>query len=386
MTSRLLGLCAEVADATPFTRSLAQHAEAGSTAPWVGRRDRIRDYSGRFTVTARFLPDSSGPRLGPMATRLHALRVLNAALLTSATLALPVTARAAESQVGTVAMLLGTATVTRAALPAPVPLSFKDDVFLRDRITTAEKSAVRVLLGGKATVTARELSVLTITEVPGTSTVSLTTGRTAVAVSKTRMKPGETLEIKTPNVVVAVRGTFVIAEVSPGRSRITILRGLVEVTKLDPATGRPVGPAVKVGALERVTVTDAGPVPAPQAITPEAATTLASDFTFLPRDTPAASMAALNEEVKKASMSAVTHTVTGLSPPAIGTLSGGATGAGGLSARTQGIGAAAGSTTATDGSVPISPTVTPDVSVPSPLIPAVTPTVNGLLPSRRPRP
>jgi len=285
-----------------------------------------------------------------------------------------------------VAMLLGTATVTRAAVPAPVPLSFKDDVFLRDRITTAEKSAVRVLLGGKATVTARELSVLTITEVPGTSTVSLGAGRTAVAVSKARMKPGETVEIKTPNVVVAVRGTFVIAEVSPGRSTITILRGLVEVTKLDPTTGRPVGPAVKVGALERVIVTGAGPVPAPQAITPEAAKSLVSDFTFLPKDTPAASVAALNEEVKKASMRAATHTVNSISPTAIGTLSGGATGTGGLSALTQGIGTATGPITPTDGSIPIIPTVTPSGSVPSPLIPTVTPPINSLLTGRRLKP
>jgi hypothetical protein len=301
-----------------------------------------------------------------MATRLRALSVLNAALLTSAALALPPTAWSAEPQVGMVAMLLGTATVTRATLPAPVSLSFKDDVFLRDRITTAEKSAVRVLLGGKATVTARELSVLTITEVPGTSTVSLAAGRTAVAVSKARMKPGETVEIKTPNVVVAVRGTFVIAEVSPGRSTITILRGLVEVTKLDPTTGRPVGPAVKVGALERVIVTGAGPVPAPQAITPEAAKSLVSDFTFLPKDTPAASVAALNEAVKKAS----------LSPSAIGTLSGDATGTGGLSALTQGIGTAAGPTTPTDESIPISPTVAPGGSVASPLSPTVTQPIN----------
>jgi hypothetical protein len=323
-------------------------------------------------------------------------------------------------------MLLGTATVTRAALPAPAPLRFKDDVLLRDRITTAEKSAVRVLLGGKATVTARERSVLVITEVPGTSTVFLTAGRTAVAVSKAGMKPGESLEIKTPNAVAAVRGTFVVAEVWPRGSTITILRGVVEVTKLDPGTGKPVGPAVKVGALERVIVTGAGPVPAPQPITPEAAKSLASDFTFLPKDTPAASVAALNQEVKKASMSAATDAVNSIAPPAIGTVTGGAsttasvagaavtstvtTAAGtatttttsGVSApgslgtsalpsggtTTPGIGAtAAGSTIPTSGSLPISPTVTPSGSVLSPLIPTVTQTVtNSLLPGRQLRP
>jgi hypothetical protein len=144
-----------------------------------------------------------------MAKRLRTLSVLRAALLTSAALALPTTAWSAEPQVGMVAMLLGTATVTRAALPAPVSLSFKDDVFLRDRITTAEKSAVRVLLGGKATVTARELSVLTITEVPATSTVSLAAGRTAVA--STGWKPARPSRSRRPNVVIAVRNFFVIA-------------------------------------------------------------------------------------------------------------------------------------------------------------------------------
>src|SRR2546425_5221039 len=318
-----------------------------------------------------------------MVTRLrrsHRLSVVG--LLMSATLALPATARSAEPQVGVVAMLLGIAMVTRAALPGPAPLRFKDDVLLRDRITTAEKSAVRVLLGGKATVTAREMSVLTITEAPGTSTISLIAGRTAVAVSKARMKPGETLEIKTPNAVVAVRGTFVVAEVSPGRSMITIVRGLVEVTKLDPASGRPVGPAVKVGALERLIVTDAGPLPAPQAVAPDAAKSLASDFTFLPKDTPAASVAAVNQEAKQTSMSDAAHTVNSISPPAIGTLSGRVS-----TTATTSIGAAAGPTTPTDGSIPTSPTVASGGSALRPLIPTATQTVtNSLLPGRRPRP
>jgi hypothetical protein len=42
------------------------------------------------------------------------------------------------------------------------PLHFKGGVFLRDRITPGERSFVRVLLGGKAAVTARKRSVLTI--------------------------------------------------------------------------------------------------------------------------------------------------------------------------------------------------------------------------------
>src|SRR3989304_3568988 len=75
---------------------------------------------------------------------------------------------------------------------------------------------MRILLGGKATVTAREHSVLVITERPGTSTVSLAEGKIAVAVDKTRMRQGEVVEIRTPNAVAAIRGTVVVAEVVSG--------------------------------------------------------------------------------------------------------------------------------------------------------------------------
>ena len=85
--------------------------------------------------------------------------------------------------------LAGNATVARAALPSPQPLRFKDDVFLRDRISTAERSIVRVLLGGKALVTVRELSALTITEDTGRSTIDLSSGKIAMGVLRQRMRP-----------------------------------------------------------------------------------------------------------------------------------------------------------------------------------------------------
>jgi hypothetical protein len=68
-----------------------------------------------------------------------------------------------QERVGVVTTVEGTALVARVTTSEPQPLHFKDDVFLRDRITTGERSFVRVLLGGKATVTARERSMLTIT-------------------------------------------------------------------------------------------------------------------------------------------------------------------------------------------------------------------------------
>src|SRR4029453_5318654 len=114
-------------------------------------------------------------------------------LLSSATLA--------QERVGVVTNIEGFATVARVALPKPRALQFKDALFLRDRITTGERSPGGVLLGGQPTVPARARWVLTIPEVPGVPTITLGAGRIAVAVAKGLMKPGQVIEIRTPNAV-----------------------------------------------------------------------------------------------------------------------------------------------------------------------------------------
>ena len=199
-----------------------------------------------------------------------------------------------QERVGVVTNVEGTALVARVTTSEPQPLQFKDDVFLRDRITTGERSFVRVLLGGKATVTARERSVLTITEVPGVATVHLDEGRISVAVSKGLMKPGESIEIKTPNAVTAIRGTVVVAEVFPSErgveSTITLLRGLIDVTRLDPGTHQRVGSAVPMRPLHSLTVT-ASPLTAPRSITLETARRLNAEFSLIPGSAPAQSAA-----------------------------------------------------------------------------------------------
>jgi hypothetical protein len=162
----------------------------------------------------------------------------------------------ASRNVGIVTTLAGQVTVARAALPNPVPLRFKDDVFLRDRIATAERSVVRVLLGGKALVTVRELSALTITEDTGRATVDLTAGKIAMGVLRQRMRPGEVIEIRTPNAIAAIRGTVLVVELIPesggsaGAPRYTtkvhVLHGLVEVS--DPKN--PGAPPAQVGTMQ----------------------------------------------------------------------------------------------------------------------------------------
>ena len=206
---------------------------------------------------------------------------------------MPPSASAQGTPAGTVVALQGTVTVTRASLDAPAPLRFKDPVFLHDRVATGEQSVTRLLLGGKAVVTVREHSVLNITEIPGTSTVNLARGRISVAVAKDRMKPGETVEIRTVNAIAAIRGTVVVAEVEPGpnaTSTITVLRGLIDVTRLDGASGHGIGPAVPVAALQSVTVRGPASVPLATAIEPEAAQKLTSDFKVIPKTAPRASL------------------------------------------------------------------------------------------------
>ena len=115
-------------------------------------------------------------------------------------------------------------------------------------------------MGGRAIVTVRELSVLTITEEVGRTVVNLESGKIAVGVAKQRMKPGETLEVHTPNAVAAVRGTVFVVEVTrqgaqvgggnlPASTQVSTIQGTVQVG----AVGNPANTAL-VNALQSVGV------------------------------------------------------------------------------------------------------------------------------------
>jgi len=167
----------------------------------------------------------------------------------------------AAPEVGVVTTLQGEATVARTASIAPLPLKFRDSIFEKDRINTGEKSIVKVLMGGRAIVTVRELSVLTITEEVGRTVVNLESGKIAVGVAKQRMKPGETLEVHTPNAVAAVRGTVFVVEVTrqgaqagggnlAATTQVTTVQGSVQVGAVG---GNPANIAL-VNALQSVGV------------------------------------------------------------------------------------------------------------------------------------
>ena len=173
----------------------------------------------------------------------------------------PSLAVAQQSKAGVVTTLEGNVTARRVALTSPVPLKFKDDVFLQDTVTTGDQSLARMLLGGKAVVTVRERSVLTITEVPGKSTIDLESGKFALAVAREKMKPGEEILIRTPNAIAGVRGTVVVTEVNRQGAQVGgsapavvtnfyVLRGNITAQQLDPGTRQPLGTPLTVGSLQ----------------------------------------------------------------------------------------------------------------------------------------
>jgi hypothetical protein len=223
--------------------------------------------------------------------------------LAAATVAAPAPAWPQE-RVGVVATAVGPVTVARASMP-PEPLKFKDDVFVSDRVTTGDKAITRILLGGKVVVTVRERSTLTITEAPGLSTIDLGSGRIAVAVDRTRMKAGERVDIRTPSAVAGVRGTVLVVESLGDTSTITVLRGLVDVARLD-AAGRPVGPITPVGALQTVSVRNSVLPARPETITVDRSKQLSREFTAPLRSIPSTDVVPVHEELRRATALAST--------------------------------------------------------------------------------
>ncbi|MFI5326836.1 MAG: FecR domain-containing protein, partial [Candidatus Rokuibacteriota bacterium] len=136
----------------------------------------------------------------------------------------------AQEPVGVVTTLAGQATRT-ASTPGetPSPLRFKDGVFGADTIRTAERSFVRMLLERKAVLTVRELSVLRITEDATQAVVELKAGGIAFSVARPRLRPGETVLVRTPNAVAAVRGTTIVVETQGAVTHFHVLTGALDV-------------------------------------------------------------------------------------------------------------------------------------------------------------
>jgi len=147
---------------------------------------------------------------------------------------------------GIVTTLDGTATIARSPNVAPARLQYKDPVSVGNRIETQKESIVKVLMGGRALITVRELSALTITEDAGKATVNLTGGK--VRVQTIGFRSGESVEIRTPNAIASVRGSIGIVEVSGPISHIDNAGGNV--------LGAPLGGVLQpIPPLQGLTIT-----------------------------------------------------------------------------------------------------------------------------------
>lgn len=181
-----------------------------------------------------------------MTTRALLCRLLT--LTAAVAIAGPAIAQAPAAGIVTAAR--GQITAARSGVSARVPLKFKDDVFLRDRIETGDESFGRILLGGKVLVTVRERSVLTITEVPGRATVELGRGQVVLSLGKTLLAPGESVELRTPSAIAAVRGSTVLAIAEDGE---TIAAFAVSKPVLVSLFSNP-GVLVELGSYQLVSV------------------------------------------------------------------------------------------------------------------------------------
>jgi hypothetical protein len=228
---------------------------------------------------------------------------------------------------GVVTTLQGTANLQRISAtdntPQVQPLKFRDELRLQDRITTGDQSLARILMGGKAVVTVREHSSLTITEQLGNTTIDITAGKIALTVAKERMGPNDRIDIKTPNAVAGVRGTVVITEVSQAtasaaeqsggvNTRFTLLTGLLEVFMLDPSTGRPGTTRFTLNPLQQLSVTGFTPPQPPRNITSAQGQAAAGDFKVNFKEAPAGSNAGISDkQVEQASNAAAATGNTG---------------------------------------------------------------------------
>src|SRR5262245_28043541 len=234
-------------------------------------------------------------------------------------------AHADDKAVGVVTAVEGPVTLRRASLPESTPLQFKEPVKTRDRIITGDEARARLLLGGKATVTVRERSVLTISEDAHTSVVEVTSGAASVAVVKAKMGPSDRVLIMTPNAIAGIRGTVVVAEVSGEKdvvhTRISVLRGVVEVVGG--------GSSVMLHPMQATTIAGPTAPTPPLAITPAQATGLSAQFTLRAQSKGTATEWIKTEEVIRTStlfsvdaVSLPTDTLTGSLAPARTTLDG----------------------------------------------------------------
>ncbi len=145
----------------------------------------------------------------------------------------------AQGAIGVVTALKGKVKLTRGA--SQTDLAFKDRIISRDLISTQEKSLVRILFGGKSSVTVRERSRLRVTgTLRSTGTLrtihELNDGEILLNVPQRLIRQGDEIQIHTPNALASIRGASFLTRCHSGlelrlfRCSFTTLSGSAIIT------------------------------------------------------------------------------------------------------------------------------------------------------------
>jgi hypothetical protein len=161
-------------------------------------------------------------------------------------------ASAVHSTRGVQTLLAGFLIALAAETP-PDPQPFRNQMLLTERIETRDRVFARLLFGGRVMILAREGCRLSITELPGATTIEVESGRVAVTVDRENLHPEDLVEVRTPHAVVTVPGDTLVVEVAEA-STFTAVGRHVEVFRLDPVTGAALEPPTVAAADELVIV------------------------------------------------------------------------------------------------------------------------------------
>ncbi len=151
-------------------------------------------------------------------------------------LALTATLAAAQapSPAGTVASLQGRADAQAGGQATWRPLTTGKDVFVGDRLGTADASRLKVLMRDDSVLTLGPKSELVVDQLDvrdggGTSRLGAVVGAVRAVVTDRYGTPGSSFEMKTPTAVAGVRGTGFVVLVDDDGKRTRVI-GLYDVT------------------------------------------------------------------------------------------------------------------------------------------------------------
>lgn len=179
----------------------------------------------------------------------------------------------AQEPAGHVATLEGRAEVQRAGQTTWTALAPGGDVFVGDRLRTADGARLKLLMSDDSVLTLGPRSELTIDEQvvradgPSTSRMGQLVGSLRAVVTERYGTRGSSFEVKTPTAVAGVRGTGFVSLVDPDGKRTQVI-GVYDVTHVRSAADPQGRAEVDVRSHEMTEITFGGLPTKPRLLSP----------------------------------------------------------------------------------------------------------------------